>query len=331
MGRRLARKATQVIPFDRRMRFRDVHLLQGRDRIPQSPVLQFYSSVDNIGNYLPVAAIRDYLGCATDTWSIHHPVDYDYVNANYRGVIVGGAGLIYQPFAQFWSEFAEKCRLPFIIWGVGACIPDAMGLDDAIPFRKALRVVAKQADLINVRDDISADLFSGEAVSVTACPSVSYLKDFTGSRPSGPFTLATHSELVSNTEHEALRQALRQDRKVILTNNIQSRLMGVDDIIRRRYSLSSTVVTTRLHGAIIAYGLGIPYVAMSRDEKLRAFTRIYGGGVEIASASEIYEAVTSAQASATRGLALEAVDSFAAKAASWMAVMGPARGDGARS
>ena len=44
---------------------------------------------------------------------------------------------------------------------------------------------------------------------------------------------------------------------------------------------SRLVVSTRLHGAIIAYGLRIPYVAIPRDEKIRAFHRCYGNGALI--------------------------------------------------
>ena len=33
-----------------------------------------------------------------------------------------------------------------------------------------------------------------------------------------------------------------------------------------------------MHGAIIAYGLGLPYIAIAGDEKLREFHRLFGGG-----------------------------------------------------
>jgi polysaccharide pyruvyl transferase WcaK-like protein len=47
------------------------------------------------------------------------------------------------------------------------------------------------------------------------------------------------------------------------------------------------VVTSRLHGAIIAYGLGLPYVALAGDEKLREFHRLFGGGQLVNSAAEL--------------------------------------------
>jgi len=49
-------------------------------------------------------------------------------------------------------------------------------------------------------------------------------------------------------------------------------------VFRNYYCRSELVVSTRLHGAITAYGLGIPYLALPGDEKVREFQRLYGGG-----------------------------------------------------
>jgi hypothetical protein len=317
--RRLVQRAVRILPIDRRMRFRDVHLIPPAERKAQSPILQFYSSKDNIGNFLPVAAIRNYLDCETDTWCIHHRVDFDYVNANYRAVVIGGAGLVYRPFESFWRDFADKCRLPFIIWGVGICSPDALSLEEAVPFIDVFDSVSRRASLVNVRDDLTASLSSRDDVSVTACPSVSYVTDFATSRKDGPITLAMHGGLVSQDEHKQLQRLLMSIDEVVTTQNIQNKLRGVDDILRTRYVGSSVVVTTRLHGAIIAYGLDIPYIALARDNKLRSFTRLYGGGVianDVAQTEELLDSVRSFSGSSST--ALLDVDFFAKQASAWM-------------
>ena len=65
---------------------------------------------------------------------------------------------------------------------------------------------------------------------------------------------------------------------VLLTKNVQTPEEGLEDIIRNYYCRSELVVSTRLHGAITAYGLGIPYLALPGDEKVREFQRLFGGG-----------------------------------------------------
>lgn len=317
----VVRRLAQAIPIDRRMRFRDVHLMDPAERIASSPVLQFYSSVDNIGNYLPVAAIRDYLNCTTDTWCTHRPVDFDYVNANYRAVIIGGAGLVFRPFEGFWHEFAARCRLPFIIWGVGVCVPDTMATREAVPFADVFKEVCSRADLINVRDDITAELTARNDVSLTACPSLSYIDNFRNDSLRGPITLAMHDRLVGDDEHRQLRKRLTRIRRVVTTTNLQNQFRGVDDVIQRRYLGSSLVVSTRLHGAIVAYGLGIPYVALARDEKLRAFARIYGGGVETSEIDEVVSAMKSATPAEDRQRTLGHINAFAGRANGWLTAL----------
>ena len=81
-----------------------------------------------------------------------------------------------------------------------------------------------------------------------------------------------HGKLVAESEHDVIRRQLKQCVGVVrVTDNIQRRLLSLDDIVRGADGKSRLVVSTRLHGAIIAYGLRIPYVAILRDEKTGRF------------------------------------------------------------
>ena len=55
------------------------------------------------------------------------------------------------------------------------------------------------------------------------------------------------------------------------------------------------VVTTRLHGAIIAYAFKRPYIAISFDPKITAFHKLYGGGVCITSVDQLAQTLNSDQ------------------------------------
>jgi len=97
---------------DRRMVFRNVQLLKLEERVANSPILQFISTNPNIGNYMPVRAIQDMLGEEADVWNLHRPADWDFINNNYKAIVIGGAGLLARPFNHFWVACAEQCKLP---------------------------------------------------------------------------------------------------------------------------------------------------------------------------------------------------------------------------
>jgi len=95
-----------------------------KNRKPRSPIIQFYSSVDNIGNYLPILGIQKMLGQTPDTWCMHRPVDFNFINKHYKCAIIGGAGLLDQCFEPFWEKLLNGCKIPMIMWGLGICLPD---------------------------------------------------------------------------------------------------------------------------------------------------------------------------------------------------------------
>jgi hypothetical protein len=282
----------RCLHIDRRTRFRDLARIRVAERIPASPIINFFSSVDNIGNYLPLLGIRDMLGVDPDAWNIHDKnIDFDFINRHYKAAIIGGAGLLDRGFNAFWDRFARECRVPAIIWGVGLCAPDgddAAGVDRAI-FARARAKIA----LVNLRDDLTAEYYGVQDASITPCPTIAYTQQLSPPvRQRGIILYASHEELVRRDEKDLIRARLRQCAgDFVFTDNIQRPLDGLEDIVRRRYCRSRLVVTTRLHGAITAYGLGIPYLAIARDAKLRAFQGHYGNGRVIEDTAGLAEAL----------------------------------------
>jgi len=65
--------------------------------------------------------------------------------------------------------------------------------------------------------------------------------------------------------------------------------------ILKIYQDCDYVVTTRLHGAIIAYAFKRPYIAISFDPKVAAFHKLYGGGVCITSVDQLAQTLNSDQ------------------------------------
>ena len=282
--------------------------------VPSSTITQFVSTNDNIGNYMPVLAIQEMLGEATDCWNIHRKIDWDFLNNNYRFAVIGGAGLLHKTFSNFWGEFDQNCKLPFVIWGVGVCQVDAQ-TDPTFCSPELVIPVFERAQAINVRDELTAKLYSGTRtdVDITACPTVFYLRKIAKRGTAKNATLVIHPDLVSETDHAKARTTLElAGFNVLVTDNVQTQQQGLADIIDSMYSTSTLVVTSRLHGAITAYALGIPYVALAGDEKLREFARLYGGGESIDDVAELDEAIRRLPSPQNRP-ALDQIESFGAR------------------
>lgn len=321
--KRWVEKVARRIGYDRRCRFYDLSSVEREERVARSSIIQFYSAVDNIGNYLPVLGIRNVLGMRTDTWNIHDEgIDFDFINQNYKCAIIGGAGLLHSCFEPFWKRFAEKCKIPYIVWGVGGCFPDDE--DDPSVAPRVASPVLEGADLTNVRDRLTADLYGLLSAHISPCPTVAYLSGGEGviNHRNGVL-YSSHTGLVSKDEQSHLHGAVKglaekMEVNLLYTDNVQRRLYGMKDIIDNKYRHSRVVITTRLHGAIVAYSLGIPYVAVARDDKLREFGGTFGNGVCIDNIEDVEEGFTSLMDVRRRPVMRSDVYEFGKMAAEWV-------------
>jgi len=263
-----------------------------------SKILQFYSANRNIGNYTPVLGIQEMLGAKLDTWNIHRtPIDWDFVHKNYESVIVGGAGLLHRVFEDFWIDLEKNCRLPIVIWGIGVCLPahEVMGGVS----KKVVREVFSRAILANVRDELTRDHYDlDSSTSITICPTIAYIsrayevKISQVNRGAGELKKILHSHHI-NLEPGDLTPRIKELVQnngwlYTFTDNVESE-ENLLDFILQKYPRNDAVVTTRLHGAIIAYSFRRPYFALSFDPKIDAFVKLYGGGTLASSMEELQE------------------------------------------
>ena len=276
---------------DRRLRFYELSKLPPERREPRSDVICFFSSVDNIGNYTPNLAMHQMLGMEFDYWCMHtKPVDFDFVNKNYKAVVLGGAGLLHGVFEPFWRDFGANCALPAVVWGVGACVPD--GKQQPVS-PEAWRAVEERVGLVNVRDDVTLEVVGAQKPAViTPCPTIVWVgSNFKKVESGGHLLIAEHDGLADADTLRSIRKACGSvDEVVRRTNNIQEWHKDGAGFIREDYAAARAVVTTRLHGAIFAYSLGIPFLTVARDRKIDDFVRLYGNGIihrEPPTASEI--------------------------------------------
>ena len=269
------------------------------ERKVKSKTLQFYSANRNIGNYLPVLAIHQMLGEQLDVWNIHKtPIDWDFVHKNYSQVIIGGAGLLHSVFEKFWIDVEKNCKLPIIIWGIGVCLPDNDSVK-GVPKQVVQSVFAK-AKFANVRDELTRDFYELDPnISITACPTLVYISNsFKVGAKSKSGNQVLHS---SHVDLEPV-SSTPQIKKIIedagfsykFTANIETEKLPLKKVLKM-YQDCDYVVTTRLHGAIIAYAFKRPYIAISFDPKIAAFNKLYGGGVCITEVDQLAAALSSDQ------------------------------------
>ena len=265
------------IPYDERLKFHDLSKIRIHERKPQSDVLNFYSSIQNVGNYTPLLGIHQMLGQELDTWCVHDKnIDWNFINSNYKGIIVGGAGLFHAGFEGFWRGLIVELKIPFIVWGVGGIFPKNRLLLSNVS-SKILKEACHNADLVNVRDNLSANLIDFEKISIAACPTIVYMDTLRDKvQKSLKIMYSSHEELLSDSEKIQVRNFLKE-KDYIFNDNIQKKFFGMTRVMQKYLSVNH-VITTRLHGAIIAYGLGIPYTAISYDDKIDEFHRLYGNG-----------------------------------------------------
>jgi len=268
-------------------------------RVVKSSILQFYSANRNIGNYTPVLGIHQMLDQELDVWNIHKsPVDWEFVHKNYEQVIVGGAGLLHSVFEKFWVDLDKNCKLPIIIWGIGVCLPD----NDSVKgvSKQVVQSVFSRAVYANVRDELTRDFYQLPAdISLTACPTLVHVANnfkVQAKVDGGKRILhSSHVDLEPTSTTPEIKKIIESaGYKYYFTENIETKKLPLKRILNM-YQDCDYVVTTRLHGAIIAYAFKRPYIAISFDPKVAAFHKLYGGGVCITSVDQLAQTLNGDQ------------------------------------
>lgn len=282
--------AHQFLFDDRRLRPADLSKVKPEVRKAKSTIINFYSGTNNIGDLIPVLGISRMLDHTPDVWSmLDRNIDFDFVNRNYSKVIIGGAGLFDINFLPFWRKLLNECHLPIAIWGVGITA-DVTSKD----YIQIVSQVAQRCDLINVRDSLTAEIFDLDSPSITACPSLIYLQEYIErvDRNSTTLLYSSHERSIARREKKQIKAEIAKIvPDYLFTDHMQYSFLGLEQIIGDYYCQSSFVVTTRLHGAIIAYGLGIPYLAINRAPKTSSFVSEYGNGLMTDNPQEIGEII----------------------------------------
>ncbi|HXI71486.1 MAG TPA: polysaccharide pyruvyl transferase family protein [Verrucomicrobiae bacterium] len=194
-------------------------------------------------------------------------------------IIIGGGGLFMDYFVPFWSGFQNIARrVPFAIWGAGAC---DMKREHSRPPLQLVSEIIRQSKLCVVRDALTRGIFSDcQLPPPVICPVFAAL-----SPAGGEQKRLLHVDHYNNVGAEIYERmvgiaeefAERTGRSCRQTNNLISaghngQLKKILDL----YTSSDLVLTSRLHGCIIALALGRRVLAVSGDHKVESFMHAAG-------------------------------------------------------
>lgn len=249
-------------------------------------IYHVYANQSNVGDWLSALGIQSLLA--------PHPVqdlfcDQPFVARTIEVlqgagpedfVIIGGGGLFMDYFTGFWRAFEPiAARVPFAIWGAGAC---DLKREASRPPAELVSAIVRQSRLCVVRDELTRELLHEVALPPPViCPAIVSVR--TAPPSECPSLLhVDHYDSVGAENFGMMVAAAtvfgeRTGRRVTKTNNlIRPGARGELESVMRLYADADLVLSSRLHGCILALATGRRVLAVSGDYKIEAFMRAAG-------------------------------------------------------
>ena len=245
-----------------------------------------FANRSNIGDWLSARAIQQLLQ-PLDV--IEHLCDEPFVASTLAAlrdadtqdlVVIGGGGLFMDYFNPFWDGLAAmENRPPICIWGVGYC---DLKFEPTLPRLHTIGQVVSTSAICVVRDALTQRHLGMDGMSSPLpCPSMCAIDP----QPPGWGLLhvdnyttvgASAYDVMDRLCREYAEHSARPYRQT--NNRIEAGHEGQLGELLRRYALSDLVVSSALHGCVIAVAMGRPVLAVSGDHKIEAFMQAAGLG-----------------------------------------------------
>lgn len=244
-----------------------------------------FANRSNIGDWLSARGIQALLAPHP---VVEHLCDEPFVEATLAAlsatapddlIVIGGGGLFMDYFAPFWHGFGPIAdRTPFCIWGVGYC---DLKLEPSRPPQALLEEIVGKSRLCIVRDRLTHDLLARcDLPEPVPCPSLVAV-DQPAQRGFGVLHVDNYTTAGADV-YEAMDAcgrafASRTERPYRTTNNrIPPGSEAALSEILARYAASDIVLSSALHGCIVAAAMGRKVLAVSGDRKIEAFMQAAG-------------------------------------------------------
>jgi hypothetical protein len=248
---------------------------------------QVFANRSNVGDWLSARGIRSLLGPGAAD-APEHLCDEPFVPQTLERlaraapgdlVVVGGGGLLMDYFAPFWEGLLATSPAPrFCIWGAGVC---DMKSEASLPARGLLDRIAAASLLTAVRDERTRRVLGRDDLPApVGCPTLVAVRAAPGAGHGvlhvdhlGNVGESVYAEM----DARAREFAARTGRPFATANNLipAGDVRALDRVVAL-YAEADVVVTSRLHGCIVALATGRRVVAVSADRKVESFMRAAG-------------------------------------------------------
>jgi polysaccharide pyruvyl transferase WcaK-like protein len=250
-------------------------------------IYHVFANRSNIGDWLSAKGIQKLLApapvkeCLCDEPYIPETIEILSQASEQDLIIIGGGGLLMDYFEPFWEAFRPIAqRVPFCIWGIGYC---DLKREHSHPPGKLMEDIINQSKLCIVRDELSRTYLPDcELPAPVPCPSINVISC---SLPQEKDLLHVNNYSTAGAdvyEHMVAVSKAYADAKGIIyreTNNrVEKDRVAEMQRLLDVYAKSEIVVSSALHGCIIAVAMGRKVIAISGDRKIEAFMEAVGLG-----------------------------------------------------
>ena len=184
-------------------------------------------------------------------------------------------------FVPFWNAFrGVSDHVKYGLWGVGFC---DLTQETSLPPINLIEEIVRTSHFCYVRDELTRNYFSElELAAPVVCPSLLCFPEIT---PQGRGLLhvdnfSTVGERAFDQMDEWGRKFADDTERVFLRTNNQI-ASGDEKQLRHcldLYRQSDVVISSALHGCVIAIALGKKLIAVSGDRKIDSFMHAFGLG-----------------------------------------------------
>lgn len=196
-------------------------------------------------------------------------------------VVIGGGGLIQPVFQPFWDNIMAS-GLPYVCFGIGI---------NKMPGRPEMQAdyinkIIEKSALCGVRDEYTQSTIktlTGKSVYMGICPSVNYVNEHYWNddiNQKGELLHMYHPSDVrlAGADLDKIKASLKSVAKKLGLNYSEHTNMSADHLgMLSRVSKARLVVSSRLHGCIMSQAMGVPYLPLYCDEKIKSFNQSHTG------------------------------------------------------
>ena len=243
-------------------------------------IYHVFANRSNIGDWLSAKGIQKLLSplditeCLCDVPFIDETMQQLSAATEKDLIVIGGGGLLMDYFIPFWEAFQPVAeRIPFCIWGIGYC---DLKLEHSLPPGNLITGIINKSKLCVVRDELTRlYLPDCNLPAPVPCPSINVIepvsinsKDILHVDNYTTVGEAAYDAMCATGEDFAIQhQIIYRQTNNRITKDSEKEMEQILSLYRR----SGYVLSSALHGCIIAVAMGLKVLAVSGDRKIEGF------------------------------------------------------------